>query len=71
MRARPSAAYELPEVAMTGSSPPPGGTRHDGTGHDGARAPRWVKVSTAVAVVLVAVFVALHLAVGRTAGFAP
>lgn len=42
--------------------------RHD----DGeAGAPRWVKVSAAIAVVLVVVFVVVHLAGGGMAGHAP
>ncbi|MBT2511679.1 hypothetical protein J7I98_39070 [Streptomyces sp. ISL-98] len=39
--------------------------RHD---DDGEGAPRWVKVSAAIAVVLVAVFVIVHLAGGGMAG---
>ncbi|MEV6406069.1 hypothetical protein AB0M58_24395 [Streptomyces bobili] len=35
---------------------------------DGEGAPRWVKVSAAVAVVLIAVFVIVHLAGGGMAG---
>ncbi|MFD3532625.1 hypothetical protein [Streptomyces sp. NPDC058664] len=38
---------------------------------DGEGAPRWVKVSAAVAVVLVVVFVIVHLAGGGMAGHAP
>ncbi|MGA5411702.1 hypothetical protein ACPCSC_31150 [Streptomyces lavendulocolor] len=40
--------------------------RHD----DDEGAPRWVKVSAAVAVVLVVVFVIVHLASGGMAGHA-
>lgn len=39
--------------------------------HDDDRAPRWVKVSAAVAVLLVVVFVIVHLAGGGMAGHAP
>ncbi|MFF1895367.1 hypothetical protein [Streptomyces sp. NPDC058206] len=39
--------------------------RHD---IDGEGAPRWVKVSAAVAVVLIVVFVIVHLAGGGMAG---
>ncbi|MFE9399363.1 hypothetical protein [Streptomyces flavidovirens] len=42
--------------------------RHD---DDSERAPRWVKVSAAVAVILVGVFVIVHLAGGGMAGHAP
>ncbi|MBT2398759.1 hypothetical protein [Streptomyces sp. ISL-100] len=42
--------------------------RHDA---DGEGAPRWVKVSAAIAVVLVAVFVIVHLAGGGMAGHTP
>lgn len=42
--------------------------RHDG---DGEGAPRWVKVSAAIAVVLVVVFVIVHLAGGGMAGHTP
>ncbi|WP_159042761.1 hypothetical protein [Streptomyces curacoi] len=38
---------------------------------DDERAPRWVKVSATVAVVLVAVFVIVHLAGGGMAGHTP
>ncbi|MGX1886313.1 hypothetical protein [Streptomyces agglomeratus] len=38
---------------------------------DGEGAPRWVKVSAAIAVVLVVVFVIVHLAGGGMAGHAP
>ncbi|MFI9203064.1 hypothetical protein [Streptomyces sp. NPDC053048] len=51
---------------MTGSSPPPGGTHGNG-----ARAPRWVKVSTIAAILLVAAYIVLHLAIGRMVGHAP
>ncbi|MBW5480563.1 hypothetical protein [Streptomyces bambusae] len=39
--------------------------------HDDDGAPRWVKVSAAVAVVLVAVFVIVHLAGGGMVGHTP
>ncbi|MEU2117957.1 hypothetical protein ABZ567_20425 [Streptomyces sp. NPDC016459] len=42
--------------------------RHD---DDGEGAPRWVKVSAAVAVGLVVVFVIVHLVGGGMAGHAP
>ncbi|WP_455356657.1 hypothetical protein [Streptomyces sp. SYSU K217416] len=42
--------------------------RHD---DDGEGAPRWVKVAAAIAVVLVAVFVIVHLAGGGMAGHTP
>ncbi|MFK0050382.1 hypothetical protein ACIQU4_41030 [Streptomyces sp. NPDC090741] len=38
---------------------------------DGEGAPRWVKVSAAVAIVLVAVFVIVHLAGGGMVGHTP
>lgn len=38
---------------------------------DDAGAPRWVKVSAAIAVVLVAVFLIVHLAGGGMAGHTP
>lgn len=38
---------------------------------DDERAPRWVKISAAVAVVLVTAFVILHLAGGGMAGHTP
>lgn len=43
-------------------------TRHE---DDDAKAPRWVKVSTAVAVVLVAAFVIVHLLGGDMGGHTP
>lgn len=39
--------------------------------YDGAGAPRWVKVSAVVAVVLVAVFLIVHLAGGGMVGHTP
>lgn len=45
---------------MTGSP-----DRHE---DEGEGAPRWVKVSAAIAVVLIVVFVAVHLAGGGMAG---
>ncbi|MFD7323188.1 hypothetical protein ACFV9D_19165 [Streptomyces sp. NPDC059875] len=48
---------------MTGSP-----IRPDG---EGAGAPRWVKVSAAIAVVLIAVFAIVHLAGGGMAGHTP
>lgn len=39
--------------------------------HDDGGAPRWVKVSAAVAVVLVAVFLIVHLAGGGMVGHTP
>ncbi|MEU9109927.1 hypothetical protein AB0D54_37505 [Streptomyces xanthophaeus] len=39
--------------------------------HDDEAAPRWVKVSAAIAVLLVVVFVIVHLAGGGMAGHAP
>ncbi|MFE6366062.1 hypothetical protein ACFVP3_39690 [Streptomyces sp. NPDC057806] len=41
--------------------------RHDG---DGEGAPRWVKASSAIALVVVAVFVIVHLTGGGMAGHA-
>lgn len=38
---------------------------------EGAGMPRWVKVSAAIAIVLVAVFVVVHLAGGGMAGHTP
>jgi hypothetical protein len=49
---------------MTGSSPDPATP-------DDHRAPRWVKISAAVAVALVVVFVIVHLAGGGMAGHTP
>ncbi|MFE9023900.1 hypothetical protein ACFYNL_35770 [Streptomyces sp. NPDC007808] len=49
---------------MSGSPPRP-------EAPDDERAPRWVKVSATVAVVLVAVFVIVHLAGGGMAGHTP
>ncbi|MEU4467443.1 hypothetical protein AB0G20_27805 [Streptomyces sp. NPDC024017] len=54
----------LVEDAMAGSPP-----RSDADDDDGA--PRWVKVSAAVAVVLVVVFVIVHLAGGGMHGHTP
>jgi hypothetical protein len=42
--------------------------RHD---DDGEGAPRWVKVSAAIAVVVIVVFVVVHLAGGGMTGHAP
>ncbi|WP_158717349.1 hypothetical protein [Streptomyces sp. NRRL F-4474] len=51
---------------MSGSPSPSGA--HDGEDH---RAPRWVKVSAGIAVLLVVVFVVVHLAGGGMVGHAP
>ncbi|MGW0118027.1 hypothetical protein [Streptomyces sp. NPDC003327] len=51
---------------MADSSSPSGA--HDEDEH---RAPRWVKVSAGIAVLLVVVFVVVHLAGGGMVGHAP
>jgi hypothetical protein len=55
---------ELVEDAMVGSP-----TRSGAPDEGGA--PRWVKVSAAIAVILVAVFMIVHLAGGGMAGHTP
>lgn len=59
----PTLRIALLEDAMAGS-PPRSDADDDG-------APRWVKVSAAVAVVLVVVFVIVHLAGGGMRGHTP
>ncbi|WP_437064340.1 hypothetical protein [Streptomyces sp. enrichment culture] len=48
-------------------SPSPSGAHHE----EDHRAPRWVKVSAGLAVLLVVVFVVVHLAGGGMVGHTP